>query len=157
MHPKKKTVILERGQKLLQTLSNHAKKRNWNTYSVEPIVEKILAWTQNPNRWCCLVLKSYSNMPLPIIVNFCNHFFGRSKPMDYWNHFYKENKLVFSFIQFIYKWNFIYFSNTKHTITRCKMFVNGVDKCLLCFFLANVTHGPLGRHIFVISPPNSFI
>jgi hypothetical protein len=54
--------------------------------------------------------------------------------MDYWNHLYKKNKLVFSFIHFIYKWKFIHFPNTKHAITRCRMFVNGVGKCLLYFF-----------------------
>jgi hypothetical protein len=34
------------------------------------------------------------------------------------------------------------------------MFVNGVGKCLLCFYLANVTHVPLGEHILVMFPPN---
>jgi hypothetical protein len=73
-------------------------------------------------------------MPLPITMDLFNHFFRRSRPMDYWNHFKKRNKLVFSFIQFIYKWKFIHFSNIKHAITRCKVFVNGVGKRLLLFF-----------------------
>jgi hypothetical protein len=38
----------------------------------------------------------------------------------------------------MYKWKFIHFSNTKHVITRCKVFVNGVGKCWLCFLPANV-------------------
>ncbi len=67
-----------------------------------------------------------------------------------WNHFYKENKLVFIFIQFIYKWKFIHFANIKHAITKYKMFVNGVGKCLLCFFPTNVPHMLLRRHIFII-------
>jgi hypothetical protein len=53
--------------------------------------------------------------------------------------------LIFSFIQFIYKWKFIHFPNTKHAITTCKVFVNGAGKW---------NPHALRRHILFISPPN---
>jgi hypothetical protein len=46
----KKTVILERGQKLLQALNSHAKKQKGSTDSIEPTIKGILARTQNSNR-----------------------------------------------------------------------------------------------------------
>jgi hypothetical protein len=51
----KKTVVLERGQKLLQALNDHAKKQKGSIDSIEPTLKKILAWTENSNKWRHLV------------------------------------------------------------------------------------------------------
>jgi len=134
VHQTKKDSNLGKGTKIVASIERPCQEAksehmfSWTNYREDPNLKNTLTGGAT---WFFKVIQ---NMPLPITIDFYNHFFGRSSSMDYWNHFYKKNKLVFSFIQFIYKWKFIHFSNTKHAITRCKVFVNGVGKCLLFLF-----------------------